>query len=259
MAVLDNRPNEAKRLAGYEALMTERNSEGLTPLQLARFLGRKKCEAALSVKEERKILIQTKSARSPKPFTPDEFRALFSIPYYEAIRFRDYVTLRLAAKSVPYILRLPGLENRTLGEKYAQTIDQGAIASVSVRYIDETFGYGLFAEEDLKTDAWIGEYTGIVREYLRTKPDQNAYCLHYPTRFWSFRYMMIDALPGGNETRFINHSDEPNLQPQCLVLGRFLHTIFFTNRPVKRGEPLTFDYGPDFWRKRKKALSDNLS
>jgi SET domain-containing protein len=50
---------------------------------------------------------------------------------------------------------------------------------------------------------------------------------------------VIDALYGGNDSKWINHSCRPNCEPD-LVKGR----IFIkTRRPVYRGEELTFDYG----------------
>jgi SET domain-containing protein len=49
---------------------------------------------------------------------------------------------------------------------------------------------------------------------------------------------VIDALIGGNDSKWINHSCRPNCEP-TLVKGRvFIQTL----RPIFRGEELTFDY-----------------
>ena len=252
LAVIENRPNEVKRLLSPPELRSDLNPEGLTPLQLARLLGRKKCESFLHVISERKILVQKKGASKCSPISPHEFTDLFEAPYFDWLRFRSYQTLQLVSKSCPYILRIPKIENRQLAEVYANELRQGFIAPCSIRWIDDQMHYGLVAEKDFEEGEWLGEYTGVVREYLRTRPDQNPYCLHYPTRCWSFRYFMIDAYLGGNETRFINHGDDPNLSPLCLARGNFLHTVFFTSKAIKKGEQLTFDYGKDFWRHREK-------
>jgi len=252
LAIIDNRPDEVKRLLKGPSWLSQRNLEGLTPLQIAEFLGRKKCESLLHTIPGREILVQKKGEGKSALISRSDFNELFQLPYLDALRFQDYETLRLVVKNCPYILRIPGIENQQHGQTYAKELDEGFVAPSSIRWIDNHIHYGLFAERDFIKGEWLGEYTGIVREYLRTDPNQNAYCLHYPTRFWSLRYFMVDALLGGNETRFINHSDQPNLIPQCLVKDRLLHTVFFTSRAVKKGEQLTFHYGQDFWRHREK-------
>lgn len=50
---------------------------------------------------------------------------------------------------------------------------------------------------------------------------------------------VIDALQGGNEARWINHSCRPNCVPDE-VKGRI---FIVTRRAVFKGEELSFDYG----------------
>ena len=50
---------------------------------------------------------------------------------------------------------------------------------------------------------------------------------------------VIDALHGGNASKWINHSCRPNCVPDE-VRGRI---FIMTRRPVFKGEELTFDYG----------------
>jgi hypothetical protein len=50
---------------------------------------------------------------------------------------------------------------------------------------------------------------------------------------------VIDALHGGNASKWINHSCRPNCVPDE-VHGRI---FIVTRRPVFKGEELTFDYG----------------
>ncbi|MCB1119884.1 MAG: SET domain-containing protein-lysine N-methyltransferase, partial [Chlamydiia bacterium] len=95
---------------------------------------------------------------------------------------------------------------------------------------------------------FIGAYTGLV--HTLTEQEQNPYCFHYPTTFFFSQVLAIDAAKEGNLLRFLNHSNTPNLQPAWGMDRNLLHLTFFTNRPIEKGEQLTFNYGPHFWRHR---------
>lgn len=72
-------------------------------------------------------------------------------------------------------------------------------------------GHGLFIEQDLPRNSFVMEYVGEVisaKEYLRRnaerKGDTHAFVMIIK------RTVYIDARNKGNESRFINHSCEPN-------------------------------------------------
>ena len=117
-------------------------------------------------------------------------------------------------------------------------------ARTLVKYINPTIGYGLFAAEDLPHNAYVMEYAGLVRRRRRIFCNRNAYCFVYPTGSWHFRVYMIDSLAQGNESRFLNHSFTPSLQPLCMQLDGIIHIVFRTLHTVYAGEELTFHYGP---------------
>lgn len=53
----------------------------------------------------------------------------------------------------------------------------------------------------------------------------------------------VDAVSHGNETRFMNHSCDPNVVVRAVRRGTWLPRAgFFAARPVARGEELCFDY-----------------
>jgi SET domain-containing protein len=160
-------------------------------------------------------------------------------------------------KHCPWILRKSplGVKNRWLGILYERELQSGYTANVAIKWIDDSFGYGLFAEDDLPAMTFVGVYTGVIRRRFRLHPNHNAYCFHYPSGFWRWKVFMIDAENKGNYTRFINHSDKPNLKPVCVVNRGLLHIVFLTNQHVVKGAQLTFNYGSDYWRKRKKLKS----
>lgn len=133
------------------------------------------------------------------------------------------------------------------GQKYRGLIENSFEPKVAIRYINENVGYGAFAEEPLKARQYIGEYTGIVRENLRNYfAPLNNYCYEYPIPDPIGRSYVIDATQG-NFTRFINHSDSPNLKPLYAFLDGFYHLIFLAMRPIAPGEQLSYAYGSRYW------------
>lgn len=134
-----------------------------------------------------------------------------------------------------------------LGERYRKKIETGYCPNVSVRYISEQVGHGVFAEEAIKAGSYIGEYTGIVRENLRVYfAPLNNYCYEYPVPDRIGRSFVIDATEG-NFTRFINHSYKPNLNPVYAFFDGFYHLIFLSRREIQKGEQLCYNYGRHYW------------
>lgn len=196
-----------------------------------------------------KILQKNREIRA---LTPAEYEKKFQIPYLPHLQFQNGEEKRRMGRLCPYLLR-----GSWMREEPKELLD-GTVAPTLIGWISDEVGYGLFAAKDFEEGEWIGEYTGRVRPYYRLHPDTNSYCLHYPTRFWSWSYWMVDALFGGNETRFINDTGDPNLEFRCLVdRDRILHMVLYTRCPVIKGEELTVSYGSDYWRYRKKQDSSN--
>lgn len=227
---------------------------GFTPLELAQLLGRRKCQDILLHANARTIKVEIKGANSSAILTIPEFEKTFNIVYRFFLTFPSYSLLKEIIHNCPYLLRLEQLIlSRDEREAFYQAqLSKGVIAETCIQWINPVLEYGLFAAADLPRNSFIGEYTGVVRRIDPQNPDLNAYCFHYPTRFWSFKYFVIDALHEGNHLRFINHSDQPNLQPLWLANRGVLHLIFVTNRFITKGTELTFNYGPDYWMRRKK-------
>lgn len=250
-AVVANNLSQVKVLAADQELLHETNGLGFTPLEIAKLLHRTACEEILNSKEVSMIQVISKSNQKER-FTRQQFRNFFGVEYLSHLSFASYEDLQKIIAHCPWILQewFLGKEHWALGRRYQQELALGTVANIEIRWIDRNIRYGLFAGEDFSVGTFIGEYTGYVRQLNRYRPDHNGYCFHYPTKYWSWDYYVVDALKGGNETRFINHSDFPNLEPLCLVDRGLLHLVFRTKGNVKKGEQLTFDYGKDYWQKR---------
>ncbi len=102
-------------------------------------------------------------------------------------------------------------------------------------------GKGVFALSDFAKGETIIEYVGEIiswKEALRRHP-------HDPTDpnhtfyFHIDETHVIDALYGGNSSRWINHSCKPSCEPDEVDGRIFIKAI----RDIKAGEELSYDYG----------------
>jgi hypothetical protein len=241
-------------LAIPSALSSLRLQVGLRQ-DLAHYLGNRECTHLLNPHSNRRtIRAWLRGDTLSTHLDEEQFARYFGVTYSSHLYFADYKTLLKVLHNCPWTLRKTflGGDNRALAEKFQPYLESGRIADVSIRWIDDALGYGLFANSDLPVGTFVGEFTGELRQLSHWRPQYNAYCFHYPTSCFSWNYMVIDAAVRGNETRFINHSDTPNLQPHWLCNQSLLHLVFFTNQPVLAGMQLTYNYGQDFWRHRQK-------
>lgn len=254
-AVIEGRCDELINLSQQQNLLYQKNSLGFTSLELAYLLDRKECYRILSAAGPRKIQILPRGEKICKRCHEDEFEELFGVHYLTHLKFSSYESLKEVIRECPYILKNTylGEENRALGEQFQKEVAAGQVADVTIQWINSTIGYGVFANKNILAGSFIGEYTGLVRRLRRFHPDHNAYCFHYPTRLFSLKYFIIDAINDGNVLRFVNHSDHPNLKPACLVDRGLLHIVLFANKSILKGSELTFNYGSDYWRSRQKA------
>ena len=102
-------------------------------------------------------------------------------------------------------------------------------------------GWGVFATRHLAAGERLIEYVGEVismAEAIARHPHDAA----NPDHTFYFHLddgRVIDALHGGNASKWINHSCRPNCEP-VEVKGR---VFIKTRRQIWRGEELTFNYG----------------
>lgn len=134
-----------------------------------------------------------------------------------------------------------------LGVQFFDEIENSFLPNISVRYINERLGYGVFAEENLMIESYVGEYTGIVRKFDRR--NSNDYSYGYPILDDNGRSFIIDAT-AGYLTRFINHSFTPNLKPVYAFYDGFYHLIFLALQNIKKGMQLSYNYGYSYWYTR---------
>lgn len=178
------------------------------------------------------------------------FKEKFHIKYLKTLRFENKEAFHKVLEACPWLFKssLFGDSLRELAEKYQDEISKGYFTDVTIDWINETLGFGLFTNKDLKKGDYIGEYLGDVRRLYRFHPETNYYCLAYPQAPWAIRLYVIDSKEAGNESRFINHSFTPNLDMKIANENNLMHILLFANQDIPKGTQLTLNYGKDFWR-----------
>ena len=255
-ALLDDNLDEFKQLYKDKAQAFSKDNNGYTAFELAVLLQKTNFLKMIEPLSLRTIEIVPKGQSKIAHLTISQFYTYFQVHYVPTLYFESYDFLQMTINNCPWLLQKSylGRENRALGLRHREDLFSGDHAAIYIKWIDETLGFAVFAKQDIEAGSFIGEYAGKVRQLHRFRNDQNSYCLHYPTRFLSWNYLAIDALEFGNEMRFVNHSDTPNLKAYCLVDRGLLHMALFANQNISQGSELTFDYGKDFWRKRHKVI-----
>ncbi|MBA3238245.1 MAG: SET domain-containing protein-lysine N-methyltransferase [Parachlamydiaceae bacterium] len=253
-AVLNHDLEAIRILSADKNLRDLKNGLGFTALELARYLGQKDSQRILDPSAKWFINVAPKGSDVPFRINEYQFKDQFGVEFRPYLNFGSYPFFKEVLTNCPWILKKSflGEENREQAWKYRHELHNGYKANMSIKWINEEMGYGAFTNFALETGEYVGEFTGAVRRLYRRSPDQNEYCFHYPTRWFSRKYVIIDAMNEGNETRFINHSDTPNLQPLCLCAGNLLHIVFIAKHPIEPDAELTYDYGKAFWKKRQK-------
>jgi hypothetical protein len=182
---------------------------------------------------------------------PEQLGQWTGVPYRPHLEFASRsLVCKLLAKSAS-LRKQEELSRRQLwiGSYFQKELLTHPIPPISIRWIDDRIGWGLFAEKPFKEMEFIAHYSGLVRK--RRKSDaSNAYGFEYllapghPTSY------LIDAQDQGGLSRYVNHSDTPNLSSELATYNDIAHVILYTSRPIQSGEQLCYDYGPDYWKHR---------
>jgi len=93
--------------------------------------------------------------------------------------------------------------------------------------------WGVYADEAIPRGRKVIEYTGERINRREAKRRENTHYLFEVDPYWT-----IDGSVGGSGAEIINHSCDPNLESRILK-G---HVLYFSRRPIRRGEELTVDY-----------------
>lgn len=106
-------------------------------------------------------------------------------------------------------------------------------------------GFGLFALENISKDALIAQYNGeLIRSRVADFREKYYEKLGFPHMFL-FRIdadKVVDATLKGSMSRFMNHCCSPNCRSEIITLANQPTISFYSIKPIKVHEELTFNY-----------------
>jgi SET domain-containing protein len=184
------------------------------------------------------------------------FKERFNVNFLEELRFEDARALSWMKKRVKKLQKDPNFNSQNHWAKalFEEDFRKKALPNVSIKEVNSIVGLGVFAQETLRALTYVGHYAGIVRKRKRKEDKTNNYVFRYLETRFRVPYV-IDAKENGNICRFLNHSTNPNLLSRSMVIDGIYYIIFFTKRACQKGEQLTYDYGPFYWRSRPNPLN----
>ena len=102
-------------------------------------------------------------------------------------------------------------------------------------------GRGAFAVRAIKKNEKLIEYVGerISHPVADDRYDDESMRNHHTFLFSVSSRTVIDASRGGNDSRYINHSCQPN----CEAVIENRRVFIYARKPIAPGEELFYDYG----------------
>jgi len=138
-------------------------------------------------------------------------------------------------------------QRRWLASLYRKEIEQGVVDHVEIRPAPG-MGQGLYATAPFQSGDYVGTYAGILVRRKLFGRNSNDYCFRIPTTCYTPWPLMIDAERAGNAVRFVNHSDDPNLESIGIPYRGLVHILILAKGSIAAGEQLFLDYGARYWK-----------
>lgn len=236
-----------KELAEDRGLLLKRNHYGLTPIETSQFLKRGSFSKHLTSSISVPFRIQRPGIAIEESAHGAVFDDLSFLrnPIFENDQTLYKILLR--SQKAKTKDQIPP-EKTWMGIYFDKEMQHGAHPAVSIRFIDEEVGFGVFAGQKIPACSFVGEYTGIIQETKRKFAKDKKYCVRYSVPQMGRSHFIIDAEKMGNFTRFINHSAHPNLSLQSVYWRGMPRMIFIALKEIEEEAQFTFDYGTFFWK-----------
>ena len=160
---------------------------------------------------------------------------MFSSDYNPVVSRAQAHTHTRAAHARPYGFTIPNF----------QTVSKKPCPPPRARRIQTrrsgVHGKGVFAVQDIAEGETLIEYVGEIITWQEAQ-DRHPHDPANPNHTFYFHVdedRVIDALHGGNSSRWINHSCDPNCEADEVDGRIFIKAL----RNIRAGEELNYDYG----------------
>lgn len=255
LAVLDDQMECISILSSEKGVLSRRNAFGLTPAELAQFLHKQKSLEVLSHNHsDNNFYSQPLVEFELNKEAPEIDIEYLSQPIFESAGLLDDVLMRTQkAKNEDLIPN----DRIWMGVYFDHEIQRSAHPKVAISYINDQIGYGVFAREKIMPSSFVGEYTGLIQERKSKHIHESNYSVRYTSWYGRHRYV-VDAEKMGNFTRFINHSDDPNLSLISVYWRGLPRMIFISLKEILEDSQLTFDYGQIFWKQAHPLVKQKI-
>lgn len=117
--------------------------------------------------------------------------------------------------------------------------------NLEVQYINDTKGFGVFTNENIEKGKIVEICYSLKLKKTEIQHSNHDYLFCYDSTAEQY-------LPFGFGSIY-NHSYEPNIHWKITWPEKGI-IEFFSLRNIKKGEELTHNYGPTYWKSRTKKL-----
>lgn len=217
--------------------------------------GEDRSESERELRNLHVIRLARQGENETKEYSVQDFEKLMGHAYLPTLEFQDERTFHRIRKQCAHASRKGYVkpERKWLGTLHAEELRKHYIPDVSIRWIDDTLGYGLFAEKEIKAWEFVGEYAGVLRRRYPIFGNINDYCFLYPTHVFYMGKHMIDGQDKGNEIRYANHSDDPNCESISIFSDGLFHIILRAVKNIPPHTQITYDYSARYWKSRPRV------
>lgn len=255
LAVIADLKEFPTELANDKQLCSKRNLYGLTAIDFSQYLDRGKFFASQAYPFENcykdNHLISFKDSQSEQNFK--------NFSYLKTPIFLNHSEMYLILSTIHKSKQkdLIPTENTWMGIYFDREIQHGSHPPVSIGYVDDEVGFGVYAAQRIAVCSYVGEYTGEILEKKNQKVLDLKYYIPYAVCGLRKKNFIISAHRKGNFTRYINHSCDPNLSLQAVYWRGIPRMVFIAIKEIPEGTQLTFDYGTFLgkeWQQTAKRL-----
>lgn len=205
------------------------------------------------------IKVQHKGDNNLSLYTFEEFEKIMQVKFLPCLVYADEKIHKKVTKRCQRALEedLISRKQRWLGIYYYEEIAKGWSPDLTIRWINPILGYGVFTNQNFEAGQLVSEYTGILKKHKWFHRNGGDYLFYYYVESKWGSPFYVDAGDGGNYSRFINHSEEGNLEPVYVLSGGIIHILLMAKKKIPVGAQLCYNYGDLYWKKRTKPLRIN--